>query len=54
MVQPPKKGDASYGIYVQERNAIYDSLKRRAESLTTALNKLDGVTCNSAEGFFAF
>lgn len=33
-----------------ERDGILDSLKRRALVMVTALNKLEGVTCNEAEG----
>eukprot|EP01089_Gocevia_fonbrunei_P007727 TRINITY_DN189_c0_g1_i1.p1 TRINITY_DN189_c0_g1~~TRINITY_DN189_c0_g1_i1.p1 ORF type:complete len:470 (+),score=91.45 TRINITY_DN189_c0_g1_i1:222-1631(+) len=50
MVNPPKEGEPSYPKYRSEYDAIFQSLKRRANSLTTALNKLEGVTCNPAEG----
>jgi len=50
MVQPPKPGDASYDSYVSERDGILNSLKRRSAKLVTALNKLEGVHCNKAEG----
>lgn len=50
MVDPPKEGEESYAQYTKERDGIYDSLKRRAQKLTTFLNTLEGVTCNSAEG----
>jgi len=55
MVDPPKEGEESYSLYIKERDEIYDSLKRRAQKLTTFLNTLEGVTCNSAEGaMYAF
>jgi len=55
MVDPPKEGDPSYALYVQERDSIYNSLKIRAQKLTKFLNTLEGVTCNSAEGaMYAF
>ena len=39
----------------QERDGTLGSLKRRAELLVQGLNKLEGVTCNAAEGaLYAF
>ena len=55
MVNPPKEGDASYATYVEERDAILSSMKRRASMLTKALNELEGVSCNEIEGaMYAF
>jgi len=55
MVNPPQPGQQSYDTYVKERDAIYDSLKRRAEKLVSFLNTLEGVRCNPAEGaMYAF
>ncbi|KAH9116493.1 hypothetical protein AeMF1_009584 [Aphanomyces euteiches] len=50
MTNPPKPGDASYDLYVQQRDGIVSSLKRRAVKLVAAYNKLEGVTCNATEG----
>lgn len=50
MVKPPKSGEPSYETYQKETSAIFASLKRRAELLVGALNELEGVTCNPAEG----
>jgi len=50
MVNPPKKGDPSYGQYQQEFNAIYVSLIKRATILLETFNALEGCTCNSADG----
>lgn len=50
MVNPPKKGDASYQRYCHQRDSILASLKRRALKLVAAFNKLEGVTCNATEG----
>lgn len=50
MVNPPKHGDPSYQLYVKERDAIYESLKRRALKLSAFFNTLEGVTCNPAHG----
>lgn len=50
MVKPPKEGEQSYQKYKEERDAIFNSLKRRAEKLVKFLNTLEGVTCNPAQG----
>ncbi|KAH7434323.1 hypothetical protein KP509_06G011200 [Ceratopteris richardii] len=50
IMNPPKVGDESYELYTSERDAILSSLGRRAKMLAEALNKLEGVTCNEAEG----
>ncbi|KYQ93252.1 alanine transaminase [Tieghemostelium lacteum] len=55
MVRPPVQGEPSYDLYIQERDSIYNSLKRRAFALNKALNSLEGVTCNPSEGaMYAF
>jgi len=55
MVNPPKQGDPSYAQYIQERDEIYASLKRRAIKLVAALNKMEGVSCQPAAGaMYAF
>ncbi|GER28356.1 alanine aminotransferase [Striga asiatica] len=50
VMNPPKVGDESYESYSAEKDAILSSLARRAKSLEEALNDLEGVTCNRAEG----
>ncbi|XP_057770537.1 alanine aminotransferase 2-like isoform X2 [Salvia miltiorrhiza] len=50
VMNPPKVGDESYESYTAERDAILSSLARRAKTLEDALNSLEGVTCNRAEG----
>jgi len=50
MVNPPKKGDPSYKLYNEEVTSTYESLRRRAVKLVEALRKLEGVTCNYAQG----
>ena len=55
MVQPPKLGEESYENYIKEKNAIMESLKRRAIRLSIGLNELDGVSCNTIDGaMYAF
>ncbi|ELR24802.1 alanine aminotransferase, mitochondrial, putative [Acanthamoeba castellanii str. Neff] len=50
MVRPPKPGDDSHDQFQRETQATFESLKKRAGLLATALNQLEGVTCNPAEG----
>ena len=47
---PPQEGQPSYARYAKERADILASLKRRAAVITAALNTMEGVTCNAAEG----
>ena len=55
MVAPPKKGEDSHEEYINERDAILGSLKRRAVALVKKLNSLEGVSCQQAEGaMYAF
>ena len=55
MVQPPRDGDASYATYKAERDGILASLRRRAVVLSSSLNALEGVSCNSIDGaLYAF
>ncbi|KAG2484750.1 hypothetical protein HYH03_016497 [Edaphochlamys debaryana] len=55
MMNPPQAGEPSYEQYRAEKSAILGSLKRRAELLVGALNRLEGVSCNAAEGaLYAF
>eukprot|EP00055_Hartaetosiga_balthica_P006902 m.22863 g.22863 ORF g.22863 m.22863 type:complete len:481 (+) comp5488_c0_seq1:139-1581(+) len=55
MCNPPKEGDASYPLYHNECDTIFQSLKRRAQKLSTTLNELDGISCNHVEGaMYAF
>ncbi|KAL5579674.1 hypothetical protein UlMin_012116 [Ulmus minor] len=50
VMSPPKVGDESYESYDAERDGILSSLARRAKTLEDALNSLEGITCNRAEG----
>ncbi|KAL1920378.1 uncharacterized protein VTP21DRAFT_755 [Calcarisporiella thermophila] len=50
MVNPPKKNDPSFALYDKEIRGIYESLKRRSKRLCELFNRLEGVTCNDAEG----
>ncbi|XP_027122588.1 alanine aminotransferase 2 isoform X3 [Coffea arabica] len=50
VMNPPKVGDESYESYTGEKDGILSSLAKRAKTLEDALNSLEGVTCNRAEG----
>ncbi|CAN8275701.1 unnamed protein product [Cochlearia groenlandica] len=50
VLNPPKPGDYSYESYMTQRNGILSSMAKHAKILEVALNSLEGVTCNRAEG----
>ncbi|KAL4425901.1 hypothetical protein ABPG75_009917 [Micractinium tetrahymenae] len=55
VMRPPQPGDPSNPLYEQERRAILESLKRRAQLVVAAFRGLEGVTCNPVEGaMYAF
>ena len=55
VMNPPQEGEESYPLFAKEREAILVSLKRRSRKLVAALNELEGVTCNEAQGaMYAF
>ncbi|KAJ4884400.1 hypothetical protein Rs2_34493 [Raphanus sativus] len=43
-------GDDSYDSYMVERDGILYSMAKHAKTIEEALNSLEGVTCNRAEG----
>lgn len=50
MLNPPKAGDPSYAQFRREKDAVIDSLKRRAKMITDAFNSLEGVVCQETDG----
>ena len=55
MTNPPLPGEPSYPQYLEETQGTFDSLKRRAVKLTTALNELPGITVRVSPGaLYAF
>jgi len=55
MVDPPRAGEESYPLFMKERGDQLQRLKSRSRKLVAALNELQGVTCNMAEGaMYAF
>ncbi|CAM9304080.1 unnamed protein product [Hapterophycus canaliculatus] len=55
MINPPKPGDPSFDTFQKERDDILSSLERRSIMVHKALNDLEGITCNEADGaLYAF
>lgn len=55
MCSPPTGDAAAEAAFAGEYSAIFASLKKRAELLKNALNKIQGITCNPVEGaMYAF
>ncbi|CAD6571658.1 MAG: hypothetical protein CYPHOPRED_004531 [Cyphobasidiales sp. Tagirdzhanova-0007] len=50
MIDPPKQGDESYEKYQEEVDTIQSSLRERSTKICEAFEKMEGVTCNPAEG----
>ncbi|GAB4822530.1 hypothetical protein N2152v2_009576 [Parachlorella kessleri] len=49
-LNPPQPGEPSYALFAEERDAILESLKRRALLVVDAFANMEGVSCNPAEG----
>mgnify|MGYP002817920309 CR=1 FL=1 len=55
MVSGPKEGEPSHALFAQESADIMAGLKRRALQATSALNDLQGISCQPIEGaMYAF
>ncbi|KAF4658514.1 hypothetical protein FOZ61_005545 [Perkinsus olseni] len=55
MCTPPPEDGPSYPLFKQERQSIYDGLKRRAEGITKEFNKIEGMSCQRVQGaMYAF
>lgn len=55
MVNPPRKGEESFDLYQAERDGILTSLRRRAQTLTTAFKSMEGFSVETPEGaLYAF
>lgn len=50
MINPPKKGDASYDLYHHETSSIHKDLMKRSTLLYEAFCKMDDVKCNKPQG----
>lgn len=55
MVRPPRPGDESHQLYVQEREGILSALRERAGIIAEGLNAIPGITSNTVAGaMYAF
>ncbi|MBT3465224.1 aminotransferase class I/II-fold pyridoxal phosphate-dependent enzyme [archaeon] len=55
LVNPPKEGDESFPLFIEERDGILSSLKKKAKILSNGLNSIEGITCNPIIGaMYAF
>lgn len=55
VVNPPKKGEPSYDLFMKEKNAVLQSLKERAEMVANTFNSIEGFSCNPVQGaMYAF
>lgn len=55
IVSPPKPGEPSYQLFMQEKESVLSSLKEKAQLVTELLNKIEGVKCNPVQGaMYAF
>ena len=50
MVNPPRPGDPSYPLFKSEKEALIESLRRRARLITDAFNNMEGVVCQETDG----
>ncbi len=51
----PKEGDESYELFREEYDEIYNSLKRRADTIGKVLNSFEGINCQIVKGaMYAF
>lgn len=55
LIRPPKEGDESYDQFSKEKDEILTNYASRSKIMADRFNKMDGVTCNNAEGaMYAF
>ncbi|TKR62916.1 hypothetical protein L596_026817 [Steinernema carpocapsae] len=50
VVNPPKPGEPSYDLWLEEKTAVLKSLKERATIVKDAYASLDGITSNPVQG----
>jgi aspartate/methionine/tyrosine aminotransferase len=55
LVTPPKKGEESYPLFIQEHDAILNDLKEKAEILNQGINEINGMSMDIPTGaLYAF
>jgi len=54
-LHPPKPGEHSFASWKEERDKIFDGLKRKSKMVYDSLNAIEGVSCQPLEGaMYAF
>jgi len=55
VVDPPKPGDPSYALWLEEKTAVLKSLESRAKMVADTFNSIPGFKCNPVQGaMYAF
>ena len=55
IVNPPKEGEPSYNLFMEEKQKVLDLLKKKARIVTDLFNSIDGIKCNEVQGaMYAF
>ncbi|KAJ0178033.1 hypothetical protein K1T71_005856 [Dendrolimus kikuchii] len=55
VAKPPEPGQPSYELWLKEKTAILDSLKKRAKMIADTFNTMKGFKCNVVQGsMYAF
>jgi len=50
MVNPPRPGEPSYDLFVQEKAGLIASLAKRAQLITDSFNSMENVSCQNTDG----
>jgi alanine transaminase len=50
IINPPKPGEPSYELYHNERSAVFDRLREKAQLVSQLFNSVEGVQCNTVMG----
>jgi len=53
MVNPPKEGEPSYGLYKEEYDSIFAGLQKRATALYEAFKQMEGVECQTPQVYLS-
>ena len=55
VVNPPSADEPSYELFVKEKQAVLDSLAKRAGSIADTFNSIPAMKCNTVQGaMYAF
>jgi alanine transaminase len=55
VVNPPRKGEPSYELFMKEKNGVLQALHDRAEMVAKTFNSIEGFSCNPVQGaMYAF